>query len=62
MLWNRNEVFSYTIGVDSQDASISYSYDLASYKILHSTVHLNKDYFVTMNTNLTRTDGLKISL
>ena len=33
---------------------------IMTYKILHGTVHLRKDHFFTMNTNPTRTNGLKI--
>ena len=34
--------------------------DLMTYKILQGTVHLRKDHFFNMNTNPTRTNGLKI--
>ena len=33
---------------------------IMTYKILHGTVHLRKDHIFTMNTNPTRTNGLKI--
>ena len=33
---------------------------IMTYKILQGTVHLRKDHFFTMNTNPTRTNGLKI--
>ena len=33
---------------------------IMTYKILHGTVHLSKDHFFIMNTNPTRTNGLKI--
>ena len=33
---------------------------IMTYKILHSTVHLSKDHFFLMNSNPTRTNGMKI--
>ena len=33
---------------------------IMTYKILHGTVHLSKDHFFVMNSNPTRTNGMKI--
>ena len=33
---------------------------IMTYKILHGTVHLSRDYFFLMNSNPTRTNGMKI--